>query len=309
MTSSQQFQALLLFTLLGLVLGNVVVFTGNTFQFLQREKQEFMYDVMLSQAIDLHPKRTSILEEPPLIEMLYLDAGTFKLRGYEPGEAQQITISRGFFIGKTEVTQGLWKVIMGNNPSQFRSCGDDCPVESVTWIESIHFLNRLSRHFGYRECYGINADAVYLEDCGGFRLPTAAEWRYAAHTIKTRTSELPTREFEDQCPPRSDSPGPVHCSVAGWGGFRGLDDTVSEWCWDWHRPGYTYTSRIDPKGAPGGIRHVFQGLSWCEFSPLCIQGEDIPDYPHFRSYDIGLRLVKAATSLDFPTKRDDNAGE
>ena len=68
-----------------------------------------------------------------------------------------------YYIGKYEVTQGLWKKVMGSNPSEFKNCGDDCPVENVSWNDCQEFINMLNQLTGKR-----------------FRLPTEAEWEYAA---------------------------------------------------------------------------------------------------------------------------------
>ena len=71
----------------------------------------------------------------------------------------------GFYIGKYEVTQGQWKAIMGNNPSKFDECGDNCPVESVSWNAAQEFINKLNQKTGKN-----------------YRLPTEAEWEYAARS-------------------------------------------------------------------------------------------------------------------------------
>jgi formylglycine-generating enzyme required for sulfatase activity len=70
-----------------------------------------------------------------------------------------------FYMGKYEVTQGQWKRIMGNNPSSFSGCGDNCPVENVSWKDVQDFISRLNRQSGKR-----------------YRLPTEAEWEYAARS-------------------------------------------------------------------------------------------------------------------------------
>ena len=79
------------------------------------------------------------------------------------GEHRQVTFVKGFYIGITEVTQGQWRDVMGNNPSYFRNCGDDCPVESVSWNDVQQFIWRLNQ----------------TERTRKFRLPTEAEWEYA----------------------------------------------------------------------------------------------------------------------------------
>ena len=69
----------------------------------------------------------------------------------------------GFLLGRTEVTQGQWRAVMGNNPSSFKDCGDDCPVESISWDDAQQFATKLSQMTGK-----------------AYRLPSEAEWEYAA---------------------------------------------------------------------------------------------------------------------------------
>jgi formylglycine-generating enzyme required for sulfatase activity len=78
-------------------------------------------------------------------------------------------LTKGFFVGVTEVTQGQWKKVMGNNPSSFKNCGDECPVESVSWNDVKEFIRKLNS----------------LERTDKFRLPTEAEWEYACRAGST----------------------------------------------------------------------------------------------------------------------------
>jgi len=100
-----------------------------------------------------------------------IPAGTFTMgspsseRGRTINETQhQVTISKPFYMQTTTVTQGQWKAIMGNNPSNFSSCGDDCPVEKVSWNDVQDFIGKLNQREGTDK----------------YRFPTEAEWEYAA---------------------------------------------------------------------------------------------------------------------------------
>ena len=83
---------------------------------------------------------------------------------------------RGFAIGKHEVTQAQWRTVVGNNPSSFTICGDDCPVESVSWEDIQEYLRQLNKKISGR-------------DDGPYRLPSEAEWEYAARA-GTHTSAV-----------------------------------------------------------------------------------------------------------------------
>ena len=98
-------------------------------------------------------------------EMVLLPAGIFEMGSNESTDERPVHWVNvpSFLIGKTEVTQGQWKAVMGSNPSYFGSCGDDCPVERVTWNEAQVFAQRLSQKTGKQ-----------------YRLPSEAEWEYAA---------------------------------------------------------------------------------------------------------------------------------
>jgi len=137
-----------------------------------------------------------------------IEPGTFMMGSPEdePGRyvsepLHQVTITRPYFLKRTELTQADWVAVMGYNPAGFLGCGLNCPVESITWFESVAFLNALSIREGFATCYTNSADGtpydigdawgrvtpVFLGlDCAGYRLPTEAEREYAARA-GTRT--------------------------------------------------------------------------------------------------------------------------
>lgn len=136
----------------------------------------------------------------------YVPPGTFQM-GSPTSEPErdddetlhEVTLTRGFWMAETEVTQGQWQELMGNNPSNFSSCGGDCPVETVNWYEAVAFANVLSERSGLEKCYsladcnGVKAgqgreciDVSFAGlECKGYRLPTEAEWEYAARATTT----------------------------------------------------------------------------------------------------------------------------
>jgi len=103
---------------------------------------------------------------PDCPEMVIIPAGSFDM-GSNNGEVNEkpvhrVTIAKPFAMGMTEVTQGQWKAVMGNNPSSFSNCGDTCPVEQVSWNDVQGFLQKLNAKTGKQ-----------------YRLPSEAEWEYA----------------------------------------------------------------------------------------------------------------------------------
>lgn len=116
------------------------------------------------------------------MEFSYVKGGCFKM-GSAPGAEDEKPVHEvcvdDFFMGRTEVTQGQWKKIMGTNPSYFKSCGDNCPVENVSWDDTQNFLEKLNAITG-RQKYQAN-NPVWERLSGRiYRLPTEAEWEYAA---------------------------------------------------------------------------------------------------------------------------------
>jgi formylglycine-generating enzyme required for sulfatase activity len=113
-------------------------------------------------------------------------------RDGDEGPQRTVTLTRSFVIGKYEVTQGEFESLMGYNPSNFKSCGANCPVESVSWHEAVAYLNALSKSRGLEECFDCTGSGSSVictvksqysgqnyYNCKGYRLPTEAEWEFA----------------------------------------------------------------------------------------------------------------------------------
>jgi formylglycine-generating enzyme required for sulfatase activity len=226
------------------------------------------------------PKAGDIWRSPSTgMEFLYAPAGEFDM-GSESREAyldekpvHRVRITRGFWLGKYPVTQAQWEAVMGSNPSHFK--GPDRPVERVSWDEAQEFLKKLS-----------------AKGEGRYRLPTEAEWEYAARAGSTgdRYSEA----LEEIGWYHGNSGGETHPvgrkKPNAWGLYDMLGN-VCEWCQDWYGE-YLKGPVTDPKGPKSGASRVLRGGSWVN-SPWCLRASlrDRND-PGSRSVYLGFRCVR-----------------
>ncbi|MDP3259083.1 MAG: formylglycine-generating enzyme family protein [Thermodesulfovibrionales bacterium] len=157
-----------------------------------------------------------------------------------------------FYIGKYEVTQGQWKAIMGNNPSYFNNCGDNCPVERVSWNDVQDFINKLNSKSGKN-----------------YRLPTEAEWEYAARSGGKNEKYAGTSnesELGEYAWYSSNSGGkthPVGQKKPNGLGIYDMSGNVFELVNDWYDSDYYKNSPKDnPKGPSSGQSRVLRGGSW-----------------------------------------------
>ena len=202
----------------------------------------------------------------------------------------QVTISRPFLMQATEVTQGQWQAVMGSNPAKFKACGPQCPVEQVSWLDAIVYLNKLSQREGLQACYG--SDGAFVgPHCTGYRLPTEAEWEYAARagTTGARYGDLERVAWYSR------NSGAVTHPVAtkqanAWGLFDMLGN-VWEWTGDW-KAGYD-DMVTDPQGAASGSLRVLRGGSWYYDDGSVRAASRNGIVPDFWTFNLGFRPVRS----------------
>lgn len=206
--------------------------------------------------------------------------------------AHQVTLS-DFYLGKYEVTQKLWRDIMGNDPSNFKNC-DQCPVEQVSWEDVQAFLQKLNTKYPGRN----------------YRLPTEAEWEYAAREggkavlFGNGKNIADPKEMNFYSQESAKKPYSVAGNYRGKttpvGSFApsvlGLYDTagnVREWCSDWYGSDYYSSSpSSNPQGAAFGSFRVMRGGSWHDSPQSCRVANRSSDAPGYRYSVIGFRLAR-----------------
>ena len=220
------------------------------------------------------------------IDMVRVEAGTFTMGATaemkdpwkEEKPTHQVTLTNDYYIGKYEVTQALWKAVMGNNPSNFK--GDDLPVEQVSWDDCQEFISKLNRITGKT-----------------FRLPTEAEWEYAARGgNKSRGYQYSgSNNLSDVAWFRDNSGSKTHAVGTKQPNELGIYDmsgNVWEWCQDWFGK-YKRSSQVNPTGANSGSGRVLRGDGWFSFSFVRL-GRSSCRYCYTPDYSVnhlGLRLV------------------
>ena len=226
------------------------------------------------------------------LEMVRISAGTFQMgvpsaEAYSifDGQIHKVTITKDFYIGKYEVTQKQWEKVIAENPCNFKN-GENYPIESVSWeaiCKKDGFLDKLNALTGK-----------------AFRLPTEAEWEYAARG-GTQTSffwsDDPSFKLLDEYAwHKGNSDKMTHPVGQKKPNAYGLYDTsgnVTEWCSDWCG-NYPKDAVIDPAGPATGDQRIARGGSWYNEAQVCRVAERSAYYPEFSSFITGFRLVLPA---------------
>jgi formylglycine-generating enzyme required for sulfatase activity len=240
----------------------------------------------------------SLIEPQTGMVLVAIEPGTFDM-GSGPDEAgrgddevrRRITLTKRIFMGRFEVTQAEWAIVMRGNPSHFSGCSR-CPVENVDFFEVDEFITNL------------NAQSTFMR----YRLPTEAEWEYACRAGRTTPFstgiQLGSADANvDSSVPYADGPPgqsfnrtlPVGRFAPNAWGLHDMHGNVWEWTNDWYGP-YDTSSLIDPHGALPGGRRVIRGGSWhfnVESARCALR---YTHAPQDKGYSLGFRIVAEPSS-------------
>ncbi len=211
---------------------------------------------------------------------------------HRPDEVlHRVTLTKGFYMGATEVTQGHWKAVMGKNPSFFT--GDDLPVETVTWDQAAEFCRKLSE-----------------KEQKPYRLATEAEWEYACRagtTTPFHTGEMISPDqanYDGNRTYAGGRKGVFRESTAKAGslppnpwGLHEMHGNVWEWCADWYAE-YPKGEATDPAGPANGDRRIFRGGCWINFPAVCRSANRAKVAPVSWNFHLGFRVVRVLDGPD-----------
>jgi formylglycine-generating enzyme required for sulfatase activity len=213
--------------------------------------------------------------------------------GSEQSRRTAMTLPRLFFIDKYPVTQSLYQTVINANPSRFPA--EDRPVDSVSWIDAARFCNALSQMLDLPAVYDLSAkDAVINPHCGGFRLPSEAEWEYAC------SGGLPNEVYgvlDSVAWYNRNAEGtthPVGQKLPNEIGMCDMLGNVWEWCEDWYEKHHPAQPLVDYRGPARGSERVIRGGSWADLPRSITARARYRKYPAAHENTLGFRIVRSS---------------
>ncbi len=266
--------------------------------------------------------------------LVLVEAGTFQM-GSEKGNSNnkpvhQVTITKDFYMGKYEVTQAEYEKYCSygsGSPSSSYGDGDNYPAYYVSWYDALVYCNKRSMAEGLTPCYSISGNtdpskwgtvptstdstwnAVICNfEANGYRLPTEAEWEYAARAGDNTVDSLTYSGTSDvnklgdyawYYDSANNNAHEVGTKKVNAFGLYDMSGNVWEWCWNWFTNSYDAETEggSDPTGASSGDFRVRRGGSWYDGSGGCTVSCRSNHYPKYRGrYDLGFRVVRASSN-------------
>ena len=249
--------------------------------------------------------------EASLPDMVLIKGGTFQMGSpmsetdREKDEVRHSVKINDFYMARREVSQAEYTALMKTNPSNAK--GGDLPVENVTWYDAARYCNALSAKEGLAPAYSIDGEKVAWDRAAnGCRLPTEAEWEYAARAGTTAPFSTGGNITTEQANyygtyPYNNAPSgeyrgrtmAVNSFKPNQWGLYNIHGNVWEWCWDWYGT-YENKPQTDPVGPLDGTYRVNRGGGWNDFGRNLRSAYRAATPPSNGSYNIGIRLARNA---------------
>lgn len=229
----------------------------------------------------------------------------------EKDEVQHTVTVRGFYMSPTEVTQEQYEKVTGRNPSERK--GKNLPVTNVSWYDAVRYCNRMSKAAGLKKAYAIKGNkVVWDKTADGYRLPTEAEWEYAARA-DTKTPFSFGDYVYDKDANCYNAYGYNNNASGNWvndylektvkvksypknaNGLYEMHGNAAEWVWDWYGS-YGKKAVKNPAGPAEGRFKVARGGAWNDFPKHIRSAYRSANAPDVGTYGIGIRLVRGAAA-------------
>jgi formylglycine-generating enzyme required for sulfatase activity len=261
------------------------------------------------------------------MQFVHIAAGNFMM-GSPTGQKNRstderqhrVTLTRAFLMQSTEVSQRQWRTVMGTSPSVsikegIPLKGGDHPVQNVTWYDAVKFANALSRREGLDPAYsGSGSSTRWNKSANGYRLPTEAEWEYAARAGQTQVFSGTDRESSVcqysnvytsrtrakwkwstnyfSCEDQYLGSAPVGSLKPNAWGLHDMIGNVWEWTWDRYGASFS-SSGVDPTGPSSGSKRSVRGASWCFGPSMNRVSNRAAEPPTNKNWNVGFRLVRS----------------
>lgn len=228
------------------------------------------------------------------LELIWIVPGVFTMgspageagRNKAEGPQMTVTLTKGFWLGKTPVTQGQYETVMETNPSHFKKAGREAPVEEVSWIDAMKFCAKLTER---------ERTAGRLPEGYTYTLPTEAQWEYAC---RAGTTDAYAGNPDEMAWHAGNSGGTTHTVGTKQPNTWGLHDmtgNILQWCFDWYGnyPGGAVT---DPTGPATGYYRMARGGCWRMKVDVCRSAARAGGSAGRQDYTLGFRLSLSPTS-------------